>query len=201
MCALFNSTAEHHCLIRLTHSSASLNSFHFDFRLVKWLVIWVINPLCLWAGISALVCAIEVLTLIRIILSCQINQGISKCNEAWFHTSASFGRSFKDAEACSLGELHHIFFWDLSLRNALLIRSSLRIILFLSIFYHVIFICDYDNLDVRLGVIVHLLEPVVEVGEAGSIKEVKYKDDAVSSLVVCIGNGPISFLPCSIPYL
>ena len=65
----------------------------------------------------------------------------------------------------------------------------------------VVFVGDDYNLNTRLRVLVHLLEPVVQVEEGLRVEKVEDENDAISTCVVGIGDGTISLLASGIPDL
>ena len=49
--------------------------------------------------------------------------------------------------------------------------------------------------------LVNLFEPVVKIYKSTFVEQIKHKDDAISSFVVCISDCAVSLLACGIPYL
>ena len=49
--------------------------------------------------------------------------------------------------------------------------------------------------------VVHLGQPVIQVLEAGSVEDVEHQHYSISTLVICVSDGPVSFLAGSVPNL
>lgn len=49
--------------------------------------------------------------------------------------------------------------------------------------------------------LIHFLDPVVQIEERLFVEQVKHQDDAVSTFVVCVGYSAVSLLTSSVPNL
>jgi len=64
------------------------------------------------------------------------------------------------------------------------------------------FVANNYELHLLLRVLLNLFKPkVLEVFEGDFVFEIKNKDDAIGTFVVCWSNGAKTLLACSIPYL
>ena len=59
----------------------------------------------------------------------------------------------------------------------------------------------HDNLHVRLAMLLNLGKPHAQVVKALFLKQIEAEDDALGSLVVGIGDGPVSLLAGRVPDL
>jgi hypothetical protein len=69
------------------------------------------------------------------------------------------------------------------------------------LFYKVMFVGHDYYLDFPLSIMVNFLKPVIQVGKAFSLEQIKDKNHTVSVLIVSASYCSISLLSCRVPNL
>jgi hypothetical protein len=115
---------------------------------------------------------------------------------------ASLCRSFKDGKPSPFSELHHIFFGHLPFWQLIVtVGTTSNILSLVCFFYKIIFVCNYDDLDVGLGMIINFLKPSINIFKRLFIEHVEHKHDSIRTFVVCVGDGAVPLLASCIPNL
>jgi len=103
--------------------------------------------------------------------------------ECFFDVGSVPRRDFKVTQTDALGELLGFFVGDDSLAG------------------HVSLVAQYDLVDVLGAVTVALLQPLSDVGEGGSVRDVKDDTDSMTASVVAARDGSEALLASGIPHL
>ena len=76
------------------------------------------------------------------------------------------------------------------------------LILILLFWYtNVAFICQNNNTYIGTAMFFYFFQPAININKTFFISKIKNNKNTISSLVICFGNGSISFLTSSIPNL